>query len=90
MPGILGELARQVVGQSGNLWTLSHLRKQSKTWYPSEDDGIPGRAPAKLVFSIVLISLVVINAFTNAAQQMAPLQRIELDRFAGTLLETPL
>jgi hypothetical protein len=31
-----------------------------------------------------------INAFTNAAQQMAPLQRIEMERFAGTLLETPL
>jgi len=32
----------------------------------------------------------VINAFTNAAQRLAPLQRIEMERFAGTLLETPL
>jgi hypothetical protein len=32
----------------------------------------------------------VINAFTNAAQQMAPLQRIEMERFAGTLLEARL
>ena len=32
----------------------------------------------------------VINAFTNAAQQLAPLQRIEMERFAGTLLEGPL
>jgi hypothetical protein len=32
----------------------------------------------------------VINAFTNAAQRMAPLQRIEMERFAGTLLEAPL
>src|SRR5437667_9867092 len=32
----------------------------------------------------------VINAFTNAAQRMAPLQRIELERFAGTLLNTSL
>jgi hypothetical protein len=32
----------------------------------------------------------VINAFTNAAQQMAPLQRIEMERFAGTLLDTLL
>jgi hypothetical protein len=32
----------------------------------------------------------VINAFTNAAQKLAPLQRIEMERFAGTLLETPL
>ena len=32
----------------------------------------------------------VINAFTNAAQKLGPLQRIELERFAGTLLETPL
>jgi hypothetical protein len=31
-----------------------------------------------------------INAFTNAAQRLAPLQRIEMERFAGTLLETPL
>jgi RNase H-fold protein (predicted Holliday junction resolvase) len=28
----------------------------------------------------------VINAFTNAAQRLAPLQRIEMERFAGTLL----
>ena len=32
----------------------------------------------------------VINAFTNAAQKLGPLQRIEMERFAGTLLETPL
>jgi len=32
----------------------------------------------------------VINSFTNAAQRLAPLQRIEMERFAGTLLETPL
>src|SRR5215471_3893259 len=31
-----------------------------------------------------------INAFTNAAQQMAPLQRIEMERFAGMLIEAPL
>ena len=31
----------------------------------------------------------VINAFTRAAQGLAPLQRIEMERFAGTLLETP-
>ena len=31
----------------------------------------------------------VINAFTNAAQGLAPLQRIEMERFAGTLLEAP-
>jgi hypothetical protein len=29
----------------------------------------------------------VINSFTNAAQRLAPLQRIEMERFAGTLLE---
>src|SRR6266702_2606680 len=32
----------------------------------------------------------VINSFTNAAQRLAPLQRIEMERFAGTLLEAPL
>jgi len=32
----------------------------------------------------------VINAFTNAAQKLGPLQRIEIERFAGTLLEAPL
>jgi hypothetical protein len=32
----------------------------------------------------------VINAFTHAAQQLGPLQRIEMERFAGTLLEAPL
>jgi hypothetical protein len=32
----------------------------------------------------------VINAFTNAAQKMASLQRIEMERFAGTLLEAPI
>jgi len=32
----------------------------------------------------------VINAFTRAAQGLAPLQRIEMERFAGTLLETQL
>jgi hypothetical protein len=32
----------------------------------------------------------VINAFTNAAQKLGPLQRIEMERFAGTLLEAPL
>jgi len=31
-----------------------------------------------------------INAFTNAAQRLAPLQRIEMERFAGTLLEASL
>ena len=31
-----------------------------------------------------------INAFTNAVQGSAPLQRIEMERFAGTLLEAPL
>jgi hypothetical protein len=31
-----------------------------------------------------------INAFTNAAQKLGPLQRIEMERFAGTLLEAPL
>ncbi len=32
----------------------------------------------------------VINAFTRAAQGLAPIQRIEMERFAGTLLEAPL
>jgi hypothetical protein len=32
----------------------------------------------------------VINAFTGAAQGLAPLQRIEMERFAGTLLNAPL
>jgi hypothetical protein len=32
----------------------------------------------------------VINSFTNAAQKLAPIQRIEMERFAGTLLEAPL
>jgi len=32
----------------------------------------------------------VINSFTNAAQKPGPLQRIEMKRFAGTLLEAPL
>jgi hypothetical protein len=32
----------------------------------------------------------VINAFTSAAHRMAPLQQIEMERFAGTLLEAPL
>jgi hypothetical protein len=32
----------------------------------------------------------VINAFTNAAQKLPPLQRIEMERFAGTLLEAPV
>jgi len=32
----------------------------------------------------------VINAFTNAAQKLGPLQRIEMERFAGTLIEAPL
>ncbi len=32
----------------------------------------------------------VINAFTHAAQKLAPLQRIEMERFAGTLLKVPL
>lgn len=31
----------------------------------------------------------VINSFTNAAQKLGPLQRIEMERFAGTLLEAP-
>jgi hypothetical protein len=32
----------------------------------------------------------VINAFTRAAQGLGPLQRIEMERFAGTLLDAPL
>src|SRR5215468_3299128 len=32
----------------------------------------------------------VINSFTNATQKLAPLQRIEMERFAGTLLEAGL
>jgi len=32
----------------------------------------------------------VINSFTNAAQRFGPLQRIDMERFAGTLLERPL
>lgn len=32
----------------------------------------------------------VINAFTNSAQKLGPLQRIEMERFAGTLLEASL
>jgi len=32
----------------------------------------------------------VINAFTNAAQKLGTLQRIEIERFAGKLLEAPL
>src|SRR5215475_10795702 len=32
----------------------------------------------------------VINSFTNAAQKLGPLQRIELERCAGTLLEAGL
>jgi len=32
----------------------------------------------------------VINAFTRAAQKLGPLQRIEVERFAGTLLESKL
>jgi hypothetical protein len=32
----------------------------------------------------------VINGFTNAAQKLGPLQRIEMERFAGTLLEAPV
>ncbi len=32
----------------------------------------------------------VINAFTRAAQGLAPLQRIEMERFAGRLLEMPV
>jgi hypothetical protein len=32
----------------------------------------------------------VINAFTSAAQKLGPLQRIEMERFAGTLIEAPL
>jgi hypothetical protein len=32
----------------------------------------------------------VINAFTRAAQGLAPIQRIEMERFAGTLLEATL
>ena len=31
-----------------------------------------------------------INAFTNAAQKLGPLQRIEMERFARTLLKAPL
>jgi hypothetical protein len=32
----------------------------------------------------------VMNAFTNTAQKLRPFQRIDLERFAGTLLEAPL
>jgi len=32
----------------------------------------------------------VIKASTNAAQRLTPLQRLEMERFAGTLLGTPL
>jgi hypothetical protein len=32
----------------------------------------------------------VINAFTRAAQALAPLQPIEIERYAGTLLQAPL
>ena len=32
----------------------------------------------------------VINAFTNSAQKLGPLQPIEMERFAGTLLEASL
>jgi hypothetical protein len=32
----------------------------------------------------------VINSFTNAAQKLGPLQRIKMERFAGTLLQAPL
>jgi hypothetical protein len=32
----------------------------------------------------------VINAFTNAPQKLGPLQRIEMERFAGTWLEASL
>jgi hypothetical protein len=32
----------------------------------------------------------VINAFTRAAQKLAPLQRIEVERFAGTLLDAKI
>jgi hypothetical protein len=32
----------------------------------------------------------VINSFMNAAQKLGPLQRIEMERFAGTLLEVRL
>ena len=32
----------------------------------------------------------VTNAFTRAAQKLRPLQRIEVERFAGTLLEAKL
>lgn len=32
----------------------------------------------------------VINAFTRAAQGLAPIQRIEMERFGGALLEAPL
>jgi hypothetical protein len=32
----------------------------------------------------------VINAFTSAAQKLGPLQRIEMERFAGTLLQARL
>jgi hypothetical protein len=32
----------------------------------------------------------VINSFTNGAQRLAPLQRIEMEWFAGTLLEAAL
>jgi hypothetical protein len=32
----------------------------------------------------------VINAFTRAAQKLGPLERVEMERFAGTLLEAQL
>lgn len=31
-----------------------------------------------------------INAFSNAVQRLGPLQRIEMEWFAGTLVEAPL
>jgi hypothetical protein len=30
------------------------------------------------------------NAIANGAQKLGPLQRIDIERFAGTLLESPL
>jgi hypothetical protein len=35
-------------------------------------------------------ALGVINAFTRASQKLGPLQRIEVERFAGTLIEADL
>jgi hypothetical protein len=57
-----------------------------------------GNFPKKLTDEVVSSYLVepepnrfgLIIAFTNPAQKLGPLQRIEMERFAGTLLEARL